>query len=104
MTLIPIAWARSTQDISSNITGSSAFDFEADGVTEVVYGDECFTRVYNGLTGDVLFSQYRSSCTWYENPLIADVDDFDAARFCPRQDRRDVTAAEREEVRDAVTL
>lgn len=69
-----IAWARSTQDISSNITGSSAFDFEADGVTEVVYGDECFTRVYNGLTGDVLFSQYRSSCTWYENPLIADVD------------------------------
>lgn len=69
-----IAWSRSTQDISSNITGSSVFDFEADGVPEVVYGDECFTRVYNGVTGEVIFSQYRSSCTWYENPIIADVD------------------------------
>lgn len=69
-----IAWSRQTQDISSNVTGSSVFDFEADGVSEVVYGDECFTRVYNGQTGDVLFSQYRSSCTWYENPIIADVD------------------------------
>lgn len=68
------AWSRQTQDISSNVTGSSVFDFEADGESEVVYGDECFTRVYNGRTGDVLFSQYRSSCTWYENPLIADVD------------------------------
>ncbi len=67
-------WSHSTQDISSNVTGSSIFDFEADGTAEVVYGDECFTRVYNGQTGEVLFSQYRSSCTWYENPIIADVD------------------------------
>ena len=51
-----IAWSRSTQDISSNVTGSSVFDFEADGTAEVVYGDECFVRVYNGVTGDVLFS------------------------------------------------
>jgi len=69
-----ILWSRSTQDISSNVTGSSIFDFEADGKSEVVYGDECFTRVYDGQSGDVLFSQYRSSCTWYENPIIADVD------------------------------
>lgn len=69
-----IAWSRSTQDISSNVTGSSMFDFEADGNAEVVYADECFTRVYDGSSGEVLFSQYRSSCTWYENPIIADVD------------------------------
>jgi len=69
-----ILWSRSTQDLSSNVTGSSVFDFEGDGSSEVVYGDECFVRVYNGTTGDVLLSQYRSSCTWYENPLIADVD------------------------------
>ncbi|MFT3775786.1 MAG: VCBS repeat-containing protein [Minicystis sp.] len=69
-----IAWSRSTQDLSSNVTGSSVFDFEADGTSEVVYGDECFTRVYNGKTGEVVFSQYRSSCTWYENPVVADVD------------------------------
>ena len=46
-----ILWSRRTQDISSNVTGSSIFDFAADGVSEVVYGDECFTRVYNGQTG-----------------------------------------------------
>ena len=69
-----VAWSKTTQDISSNITGSSVFDFEADGEAEVVYADECFTRVYKGTTGEVIFSQYRSSCTWYENPLIADVD------------------------------
>ncbi len=69
-----IAWSRSTQDISSSVTGSSVFDFEGDGVAEVVYGDECFTRVYSGASGEVLFSQYRSSCTWYENPIIADTD------------------------------
>jgi len=69
-----ILWSRSTQDISSNVTGSSIFDFESDGKSEVVYGDECFTRVYDGQSGEVLFSQFRSSCTWYENPIIADVD------------------------------
>jgi hypothetical protein len=69
-----IAWSKATQDISSNVTGSSVFDFEADGVAEVVYADECFVRVYNGLSGEVIFSQYHSSCTWYENPIVADVD------------------------------
>ncbi|MEZ4221624.1 MAG: CARDB domain-containing protein [Polyangiaceae bacterium] len=69
-----ILWSRRTQDISSNITGSSVFDFEDDGKAEVVYGDECFVRVYDGTNGNVLFSQYRSSCTWYENPIVADTD------------------------------
>ena len=69
-----ILWSRKTQDHSSNITGSSVFDFEADGKAEVVYADECFVRVYSGTDGDVLFSQYRSSCTWFENPVVADVD------------------------------
>ncbi len=74
-----ILWAQPSQDLSSNVTGSSVFDFEGDGKAEAVYGDECFLRVYDGTTGDVLFSQLRSSCTWYENPVIADVDgDFNA--------------------------
>lgn len=69
-----ILWSRRTQDISSNITGSSVFDFEDDGKAEVVYADECFVRVYDGTSGKVLFSQFRSSCTWYENPVVADTD------------------------------
>lgn len=74
-----IAWTQPSQDESSNVTGSSVFDFEGDGRAEAVYGDECFVRVYDGESGAVIFSQYRSSCTWYENPVVADVDgDFNA--------------------------
>jgi hypothetical protein len=69
-----ILWSRRTQDISSNITGSSVFDFEADGIAEVVYADECFVRVYSGVDGHVKFSRFHSSCTWYENPVVADTD------------------------------
>jgi len=68
-----ILWSRHTQDHSSNITGSSVFDFPGAGTPEVVYGDECFARVYSGFDGTVLFSQYHSSCTWIENPVVADV-------------------------------
>ena len=67
-------WTRPSQDLSSSRTGSSVFDFNADGRAEVVYGDECFVRVYDGTTGDVLFSQARFSSTWTENPIVADAD------------------------------
>jgi hypothetical protein len=69
-----VLWSRKSQDHSSNITGSSVFDFEATGTAQVIYADECFARVYSGPTGQVQFSQYHSSCTWIENPTIADVD------------------------------
>lgn len=79
-----ILWAMPTQDISSSVTGSSVFDFEGDGQAEVVYADECFSRVYDGKTGDIEYSQYRTSCTWYENPVVADVDgDFNSEIVIP---------------------
>ncbi|MCZ7682339.1 MAG: VCBS repeat-containing protein [Sandaracinaceae bacterium] len=67
-------WVRPSQDLSSSRTGSSVFDFNADGRAEVVYGDECFVRVYEGATGEVIFSQARFSSTWTENPIVADAD------------------------------
>ncbi|MGH7295926.1 MAG: hypothetical protein ACRELB_13375, partial [Polyangiaceae bacterium] len=68
-----ILWSRKTQDHSSKITGSSVFDFAGAGTPQVVYADECFARVMSGFDGTVLFSQYHSSCTWIENPIVADV-------------------------------
>jgi hypothetical protein len=67
-------WAQSVQEASSGVTGSSVFDFDADGSAEVVYHDECFVRIFEGATGDVLYSSPRSSLTWLEMPVIADVD------------------------------
>ncbi|MFK7988458.1 MAG: FG-GAP-like repeat-containing protein [Sandaracinaceae bacterium] len=69
-----VLWSRPSQDFSSNVTGSSIFDFDGDGQAEVVYGDECFVRIYRGTDGEVLFSVSASSGTGYELPVIADVD------------------------------
>jgi hypothetical protein len=79
-----ILWTRTSQDFSSCVTGSSVFDFEGDGQAEAIYADECFVRVYNGTTGEVIYSQYRSSCTWYENPVVADCDgDYNSELIVP---------------------
>lgn len=79
MSTTGVLWTQPSQDSSSNKTGSSVFDFDGDGRAEVVYGDECFTRVYDGVSGKVVYSRYRTSCTWYENPLVVDADaDFNA--------------------------
>ncbi|MBI4701004.1 MAG: hypothetical protein HY744_07575 [Deltaproteobacteria bacterium] len=69
-----VLWSQPSKDQSSNVTGSSVFDFDANGSAEAVYADECFLRVYEGATGTVLYSAARSSGTTYENPVIADVD------------------------------
>ncbi len=69
-----ILWTSPSKDMSSARTGSSVFDFNGDGRAEVVYGDECFVRVYDGASGSVLFSQGRFSSTWEENAIVADVD------------------------------
>jgi hypothetical protein len=79
-----ILWTQDSQDHSSNRTGSSLFDFEGDGRTEAIYADEVFARVYDGRTGEVVFSTWTSSCTWNENPIVADVDgDFNAELVVP---------------------
>ena len=69
-----LKWQNVTQDRSSSVTGSSVFDFEGDGSAEVIYGDERFLRVYSGSDGSTLFEIPKSSCTWHEYPLVADVD------------------------------
>jgi hypothetical protein len=68
-----VRWAEPSQDFTSGETGSTTFDFEADGRPEAIYADECFARVYDGISGAVLFSAWRSSCTWWEYPVAADV-------------------------------
>jgi len=76
-----ILWEQKSQDLSSASTGSSLFDFDGDGKMEAVYADECYTRVYDGATGDVLFSAYRSSATWHELPVIVDVNNDGSAEI-----------------------
>ncbi len=67
-------WFRQTEDNSSRVTGSSVFDFNGDGAAEVVYNDECYFRIYNGLDGKVFFKEPSESRTRIEYPIVTDVD------------------------------
>ncbi|UQA62757.1 FG-GAP repeat domain-containing protein [Polyangium aurulentum] len=71
---LTVKWQKTTQDGSSNRTGSSVFDFQGDGIAEVVYNDECYFRVYTGTDGAELYKVPNSSATIHEYPVVADVD------------------------------
>ncbi|MBO5752925.1 MAG: VCBS repeat-containing protein [Proteobacteria bacterium] len=81
-----IIWASPSQDASSERTGSTVFDFDGDGVSEVVYRDEVKLRVYSGpgkgtddnkdgfKDGDILWETPCTSGTTTEYPIVVDVD------------------------------
>ena len=69
-----ILWSRPVRDASSYVTGSSAFDFDGDGTTEILYGDELTLRIYRGSDGTVLWEPPSGNGTIYEYPLVVDVD------------------------------
>ena len=70
-----VLWTATTQDASSAITGSSVYDFEGDGVADVVYADEINLYVFSGNDGTVKlkFTPHNSG-TRVEMPIIADLD------------------------------
>ncbi|WNG50486.1 HYR domain-containing protein [Archangium minus] len=76
-----VKWSSPIQDYSSGRTGSTTFDFEADGKLEVVFADELKLRIYDAATGAVRWEIPNSSSTTYENPVIADVDGDTAAEL-----------------------
>lgn len=67
-------WQTANHDLSSSVTGSTVFDFEGDGIAEVIYNDECFLWVYDGPTGAIRFAAPTTSFTATEASLVADVD------------------------------
>ncbi|MBQ1926541.1 MAG: VCBS repeat-containing protein [Proteobacteria bacterium] len=88
-----IVWASKTQDATSEKTGASVFDFEGDGIAEVVYRDEVKIRIYAGpgagkdkddkiidadkdgyMDGKILWEEPKTSGTIIDYPLIVDVD------------------------------
>jgi Dockerin type I domain/CARDB/FG-GAP-like repeat len=71
-----------TKDYSSGMTGSTMFDFEQDGVTEIIYNDEDTLRIYQaGQTNPVAPVIGNSTGTVLENPVVADVDNDGSAEF-----------------------
>ncbi|MBK9753887.1 MAG: VCBS repeat-containing protein [Nannocystis sp.] len=70
-----VLWQQPTQDASSSATGSSVYDFEGDGIADVVYADETTLYVYSGKDGAIKLSYgEHASATIIEYPLVVDVD------------------------------
>ncbi len=64
----------------SGATGASIFDFEGDGVPEVVYIDEIQMMAMDGRTGAIKFyTDQHQSATMMDYPVVADVDADDHA-------------------------
>ncbi|MEW5849910.1 MAG: choice-of-anchor D domain-containing protein [Myxococcota bacterium] len=66
-------WRTSIQD-NTGASGPAAFDFEGDGIVEVVYADEQSAFALRGTNGQLIYTAPRSSRTIFEYPAIADVD------------------------------
>jgi len=76
-----LEWSADATD-ASGATGASLFDFEGDGIMEVVYIDEIQMTAFDGLTGAVKFhSTDHASVTMFDYPTIVDVDGDDQAEI-----------------------
>ncbi|PHI20414.1 hypothetical protein CEQ90_08110 [Lewinellaceae bacterium SD302] len=68
-----VLWSRSGLDDGSQRTGSTLFDFDGDGMNEVVYSEEANLFVYSGIDGAELLRIPSEAGTRTEYPLVADV-------------------------------
>ena len=76
-----VFWQASVTD-ESGATGASFFDFEGDGVLDVVYIDEVAMTVFDGMTGGIKFlDTSHASNTMMDYPTVADIDGDDQAEI-----------------------
>jgi RHS repeat-associated protein len=54
--------------------GSTAYDFDGDGVQEILYQDEKYLYVYNGANGTTLMALPMEHRAYLNCPVVADVD------------------------------
>lgn len=76
-------WSLVTTD-GSGMTGITMFDFNQDGVTEIVYRDETNLRIINGAGGSAVNIDTRGcvSGTGMEMPIVGDIDGDGQAEIC----------------------
>ncbi|MBD8525506.1 carboxypeptidase regulatory-like domain-containing protein [Pseudomarimonas arenosa] len=68
-----VKWTATIHD-QSGVTSATVFDFENDGLYEVIHMDEEDFRIFDALTGARLYETRNTSVTVYEFPVVADID------------------------------
>lgn len=58
----------------SRAVGSTAFDFNGDGRSEIIHSDHTALRIFDGLNGDTVYAKSNTSTTAGEYSYVADVD------------------------------
>ena len=69
-----VVWTVPNDDKWSGKMGVSAYDFNGDGIDEVIVQDHLKLRVLNGINGDVLSSIDNSTATLWEYPIVVDLE------------------------------
>ena len=67
-----LIWSVPNKDSSGRI-GVSAYDFNGDGIDEVIVQDHLTVRVLNGLNGEVLSTVANSTASLWEYPIVVDL-------------------------------
>lgn len=81
-----ILWDVSTTDLSGQVR-CTFFDFNSDGIKEVIHRDGSQLRVFDGPSGTVLFSVPCNSGTGWDTPTVGDIDqDGEAEMLCSCDD------------------
>jgi hypothetical protein len=66
-------WSNVVTDHSQQ-AAATAFDFDGDGIEEILYRDEVNVYIFDGTAGSLLFMDDYGSGTGIEYPLVADID------------------------------
>ncbi len=69
-----LIWTVPNDDAGSGKLGVSAYDFNGDGIDEVIVQDHFTVRVLNGLNGEVLSTVGNSTASLWEYPIVVDLE------------------------------
>ncbi|PWS56622.1 choice-of-anchor A family protein [Pseudoalteromonas sp. meg-B1] len=75
-----LVWSVPSSDSSGQV-GVSAYDFNGDGIDEVIVQNHSTVRVLNGVDGEVLSTVANSSATLWEYPMVVDLEGDDNAEL-----------------------
>ena len=78
-----LLWSTPVNDTGAGETSMTAYDFNGDGVREMVYMDEQNLRIMNGnvIPPTTYTTIATGTATWAEHPVVADVDNDGAAEI-----------------------
>ena len=71
-----ILWSNDVLDQTGGpgFQGTTAFDFDGNGIPEIIYQDQNYFYIFDGKTGSILLKQPFKCGTFLEYPVVADID------------------------------